>query len=341
MGNIGDTIATAIPVVGAGGSGYATDIDSFLTEVKARLEAKLPKSSIAAGSLDLANNALQNASYITLYNMLSAPTTPVGSLQAYNGDLYWVSGAGTVQLTVGGLINSAVNGGITGNYGGANPAQFRFVDADQEFYAYDDFGAGAWANLWARNVDIAAGASSAFRCRLAYGGAGSYTLTLPPAAPATKKILSMDSSGNVTAAGDVNTRINMPFALGTFQSAAGVVTTTAGTAVYNIPINSDVYYPIVYFPCSWQLNAVEMHFAFGGGTTNPGFTLYRSTSLFANTAQATTTTYPVDPTAGKVATVTLNTPAVLDNNNHWMVRITTNGTTNINVKGLSLNVTAI
>lgn len=198
MGDIGTPITETIPAVGSSGTTYATNVNLFLTEVKNRLEAQVPRSSLADGNLDLNGFALQNSDYIGIADQVAAPTTPVNTLQAYNGEIYWISTSGAVQLTSGGSINTSIIGGITGDYGSPNPAEFRFVDADQEYYAYDDFGAGTWANVWARHFDIAAGATSTNRVRLEYGGAGSYTLTLPPAAPAASSGLQMSSSGAVT-----------------------------------------------------------------------------------------------------------------------------------------------
>lgn len=198
MGNIGDPISETIPAVGTSGTTYATNINLFLTEVKNRLEAKLPKSQLASGALDMNGSAVQNTSYVGVSNAGGAPSSPSNTIQAYGGNMYWINTGGAVQITSGTTLNTSLVGGITGDYGGANPAQFRFVDADQEYYAYDDFAGGAWARVWAKNFDIAAGATSSNRVRLTYGGAGSYTLTLPPAAPGSTSGLKMDSGGAVT-----------------------------------------------------------------------------------------------------------------------------------------------
>lgn len=202
MGNIGDPITTGeVPAVGTSGTTYATNLNLFLTEVKARLEADVPRASLADGNLDLNGSALQDASYLGLTTQAGVPTTPNNTLQSYGGEVYWVSAAGVAKLTSSGALNAGSIGGITGDYGGANPAQFRFVDADQEYYAYDDYAGGAWARVWAKNVDIAAGATSAVRARLAYGGAASFTMTLPPTRPAASstKFILMDENGALTA----------------------------------------------------------------------------------------------------------------------------------------------
>lgn len=204
MGNIGDTITQTIPTVGSSGTAYATNVDLFLTEVKARLEAKVPRSSLADGILDMNGNPVANTTYYHISNGAGAPTTPTNSLQAYSGNLYWINTGGAVQITSGAALNVASFGGITGDYGGANPAQFKYVSADQEYYAYANFGTGTWAYLWARGIDIAAAATGSNRVRMVYGGAGSYTLTLPPAAPGANAFLQMATTGAVTASNTID-----------------------------------------------------------------------------------------------------------------------------------------
>lgn len=199
MGSIGDSLPEGdIPAVGTSGTTYASELNLFLTEVKARLEAKVPKASLAAGALDQNGSAVQNTSYVGIQNAAGAPTTPSNSLQAFGGNLYWINTGGAVQITSGTTLNTSLVGGITGDYGGANPAQFRFVDADQEYYAYDDFAGGAWARLWAKNFDLAAGPTSSNRLRMAFGGGASYTLTFPTAVPASDAYVVMGSSGGLS-----------------------------------------------------------------------------------------------------------------------------------------------
>lgn len=204
MGNIGDTVTQTIPAVGTSGTTYATNINLFLTEVKTRLETLIPRTSLAAGDFDLAGHGLLNAEYLDISNQAGAPaapsaTSPTNALIAYGGNLYWQNSAGAVKITSGTTLNTSLVGGITGDYGGANPAQFRFVDVDQEYYAYDDYGTGAWARVWARNFDLAAGATGAVRARLAFGGVASATYTFPTAPPVTSDtIMQMSATGQMS-----------------------------------------------------------------------------------------------------------------------------------------------
>lgn len=232
MGNIGDPISSgSIPAVGTAGTTYASELNLFLTEVKNRLEAEVPRASLAPGPLDLDGEALQNAEYSGLVDIGETPTTPNNSLQCYNGEVYWVNSYGAAKLTDSGGLNASGVGAITGDYGGLNPAQFRFVDADQEFYAYDDYGAGEYAYVWARAFDLAEHSTSTKRIRLAAPNpiVSSFTLTFPDK-PASTKLVTMSSSGTLaTFNGGVQTKListaeydyaSMGGANGLFLSAA-------------------------------------------------------------------------------------------------------------------------
>lgn len=200
MGSIGDSMAaTPLPVVGDSGPTYATKLVNFLSEVRTRLEADVPMSSILIGLLDMANNAIQNLMYLGLYERASQPSTPVGSLHRYQNDLWWVSTGGAFKITNGAQLNATSVNGFTGDYGSPNPAEAKFVDADKTYYFYDDFAGGAWARTRHWTVEIAGGATSANRVRIDWGGSTNYTMTLPAAVPSATSILQMSSAGAVTA----------------------------------------------------------------------------------------------------------------------------------------------
>jgi hypothetical protein len=229
MGNIGDPITQPIPPVGTTGTAYASQIDAFLGEVQTRLQTQVPLSSLASGLFNLANNPLTNAQYVSLYPGTVTPTLPSGSIQNYGGDLYWVTGTGAVKITSGNTINIAGVNGITGDYGGANPAQFRFVDTDQEFYAFDDFSLGQYGRLWAKNFDLSIGNTGVSRVRFdATGVASSYTLTLP-SAPAAQSLIQMGTSGTLTATNTLASNANLTL------SGTGYVK-RGNSIVYYIPV---------------------------------------------------------------------------------------------------------
>src|SRR5690349_20303027 len=199
VGNIGDAFSTSIPPVGTFGPGYANSVNLILTEVMTRLAAKVPLSSLNFSStLDMTGQSIINAAYVTLQNTSSTPgASPVNRLTAYLGNLWYVGPSGALQITNGAALNAAGIGGITGDYGGANPAQFRFVDANQRYDAYDDFPGGAWGCVRALGFDIAAGATSANYLRLANAGGATRTYTFPaaPASSAEPRPLYIDNTG--------------------------------------------------------------------------------------------------------------------------------------------------
>lgn len=193
--SIGDPITQPIPPVGTAGPTYATQLVAFMAEVKARLEAHVPMASLLIGPLNMAGNGITNASTLGLSVASSTPASPVGSLQYYGGNLWFVSSGGAFALTNGPALDVTSVGGFTGDYGSPNPAQARFTDSTATYGFYDDFGTLAWAAVQARYFDIAAGASSTTRARLAFAGTPNVTYTLPDAVPAGTSLVTMTSAG--------------------------------------------------------------------------------------------------------------------------------------------------
>lgn len=201
MGNIGDSISDTAPAVGTAGPGYATTINSILTEVLARLVAKIPLSSLLTNSdLDLNGQALLDASYITLVNEGVSPVaSPSNRLTAYGGDVWWVSPSGAVQITDGAALNAAGIGGITGDYSGAGPMEFRYDTANTRYDAFANQSTNTWAYVRARGFDIAGSATSNFRLRQTWGGTANMAVVWPSTLPAsTTQIVQVDTSGNLS-----------------------------------------------------------------------------------------------------------------------------------------------
>lgn len=199
MGNIGDSISDSAPAVGTSGPGYATTINSLLTEIKARLIARIPLSSLLTNSdLEMNGQALLDVGHITLTDAASTPgASPVNRIEAYDGDVWWVSPSGAVQITSGAGLNAAAIGGITGDYDG-DPMEFRYDIANTRYDAFADQSTNTWAYVRARGFDIAGGATSNFRARLAFGGVANATYTLPAAVPGSISLLQMDATGAIT-----------------------------------------------------------------------------------------------------------------------------------------------
>lgn len=210
MGNIGDSISDTAPAVGTAGPGYATTINSLLTEIKARLIAKIPLSSLLTNAdLDLNGQALLNAGYITLVDEAVSPVaSPINRIAAYAGDFWWVSAAGALKLTNGATLNAAGIGGITGDYDGS-PEEFRYDAANTRYDAFSNQATNTWAYVRARAFDVAGSAASAFRARLAYGGGANVTYTLPAAAPAAAQVVTMDATGALLTNGVLGSNVSI------------------------------------------------------------------------------------------------------------------------------------
>lgn len=228
---IGDSISQPIPAVGTSGTGYASQLVAFLTEVKARLEAKVALTSLLAGLFDLSNNPIANAKYLGLYEQLAAPTTPVGSLARYGGNLYWVSPSGAVRITNGATLDAVSLRGITGSY--AAPAEFYYDLGSITYQAFSDTGTtpDTWAHMAARDFDVYGTATSTTRVRIAWGGGASYTLTLPAAVPGTQQLIQMTAAGALLATNTIAENITLASGKNLTLQGAGTVKHSTHTLI--------------------------------------------------------------------------------------------------------------
>lgn len=342
---IGDTITEPIPAVGTAGTTYASQLVAFLTEVKARLEAHVPMSSLLISLLDMANNAVTNLSYAGLYQRSTVPTTPVGSLQRYESNLYWISASGAVRLTDGAALDATSIGGFTGDYGGANPAQARFVDADKEFYFYDDYAGLAWAYTAQRAVDIYGGLTSTNRVRISWAGSANpnYTLTLPATVPAATAAVQMDTSGNLTAATTAslnltstarvitgNRSFNLTIPHGEAIFTGGTIGRGSGVPGSVVDASTTVWYPIQVagpgYAGAGDVKLVSLLVtSLSSGTNNTVYSLVTDNGAGAFTADIGGS--PVTSTSNGV-TLTPTTPvSIHTTGNVWLKVVTAAGST--------------
>ncbi len=309
---IGDPIVPPIPAVGTSGTSYASQLVDFLEEVKERLENAVPLTSILVSLLDMANNAIANLSYLSLYEQEVEPDSPVGSLQNFEGNLWWVSDSGAAQLTSGNALNAASIGGIDGDYGGGNPASFRFTDADETFYAYDDFGGDDWAWLGARGIYIYGAEDSTTRVKLTAAVAtGNYTVTFATALPAAKRLVQIDENGQLSYSNTIlaatgitlsgaqslgkifhdTYNIAVPITLGACHVAAGTVDEVAGIPGISMLTSATVYIPLVGIPATKMIKGFTVTSS-DVAASAAVFTLTRDlgSGLFSDTAVTVTTT---------------------------------------------------
>lgn len=214
---IGSPLSNSVASVGSSGTGYATTTNALLNEMKTAIEGTVPFSALSGSTLDLNNIPITDASYVAFYDQGSAPSAAIAGRFAYaNGEMWVVNSTGAIQVTSGSGLNAAAIGGIAGDYGGANPASVRFVDAATRYDFYDDYSGLVWGYLRARGLDVANGATSTNFCQIRYGGAGIYTLTLPPDLPASNRsVLTVDSTGALLKNDGTNTITNDVYLAGT------------------------------------------------------------------------------------------------------------------------------
>lgn len=337
MGNIGDTFPYSVPVVGSAGPAYATSVDNILTEAITRLSAKIPLSSLQFNAnLDLSGQAILNAAYLTLVNAATTPgASPVNRLTTYLGDLWYVGPSGPIQLTTGGALNAASIGGITGNYGGANPAQLTYVSAQTRYDAYANFGTGTWAYIRALGFDIAAGAASTVFARLLFGGGSNLTFTLPPTLPSAglNGVLTVSDTGAITQGVTItqspslsgaaqykhtnNRQIShVPF-LSELSINSGSPGVVAGTPGVTMAATTDVYFKTAELLVGQQLQSVVLNTNSAATAT---YTLYKTNGSGAMTTVAGATT----TTAASLVTVTPSVPTPVAAGDQYYVRINGN-----------------
>jgi hypothetical protein len=196
MGSIGDTFPYLVPPVGS--TDWATLINC-VDELADRVSSPVPFSALAGNDLDLGGRSITGIKDLQFDEQSGAiPNTP-GLMEFWGDEWYLVTSAGAIKVTDNGALNVTSVGGIAGDYGGVNPASARFVDLTQRYDFYDDYSTLTWGYVRARGFDIAAGATSTFRARLFYGGAGNLDFTLPPTIPVSNRaVLQVDSTGNIT-----------------------------------------------------------------------------------------------------------------------------------------------
>jgi hypothetical protein len=242
MGDIGDPIDTTIPDVGAFGTEYAQDINDILEEVVARLTAPVPVSSIEnddQGTLDMNNGAFTNAQYVSFYEQGTQPDgAPAGRIVYFAGNVWFVTASGAIQVTDGTGLNTTVNGGIGGDYGGINPALVSFVDASETYEFYDNASAGEWAIIKARQLDLVDEASGrTLHVKPSASIAATWTLTLPVNDPASGvSIATVDATGQLKYAEDAT--VTQGFTISDDITLSGTTKINHGTRTL-------VYSPVV------------------------------------------------------------------------------------------------
>lgn len=351
--SIGDAFPYSVPSVGS--ASWGGPLNNILTELINRTSTPVPLTSLSGGNFDLNNTYIDDIKYVKFQDQTptSPAASPIGRIEYYNNNFYMVTASGAIQVTSGAGLNFTAVGGIGGDYGGANPASVRFVDASTRYDFYDDYAGAIWAYIRGRGVDIAAGATSAQYARIAYGGAGTLTFTLPPTIPGSAdSMLQIDSTGAIThntASNPVTNHIYLdtavyvkhsdriahfsPIAL---RKTTGVALSSGTWETQNVDLLQGTAFGVVYIPLPgihrhWRLKSLKVFMNKTTGVDNATVELMRSVNG-AFSVLATATITASGETSG---TATAGAPYTPVTNDVFFARITTT-VNNDSVRGLEL-----
>lgn len=294
-------------------------------------------------NLSLVGNHLTNVGGL----ILASGNIPVvaGSVY-YNGTNFYVRDAtGIIQLTAAGAINVAGVGGISGDYGGSNPATASYDEASGEFRFKEE--STLYADVRVDDVILMEpGASPVDSVRLtAQAMTTSYTVTFPAAVPAVQSLVQMSPAGAITTGGatvdhDITLAANRNFTVsgsgkykhGTkelyFPVLASLAKTTAGVIsqptdkpVANVPISCVGYLPLTGVPIDALLRTLTVNTTNNIGT---GTTFSLAYFDYATNAWVNATAETVSGSISKITTLTLVTPIAMSGVGTLWVKVTTN-----------------
>lgn len=194
------------------GPAWATELNQTLTQVDSHnhtsgqgtqiptaglnINADLPINGYNLNSLRSLRLAVQSAT-------LTLPAD-VSSLYVVGGNLYYNNSIGqAIQITAGAALNATSIGGIGGDYATSTASEF-YTSAKQTFTFTQSTNVAA--NIDVGSVIIRPNTTSANGVTVSAptGLAASYGLTLPTALPVSTKIATVDNTGQIATALDVD-----------------------------------------------------------------------------------------------------------------------------------------
>jgi hypothetical protein len=294
-------------------------------EAATRLSSQVPFGAVNFGAdLPLNGQNILNVGYMTLVNTLATPgASPVNRITAFAGDLWYVSPSGAIQLTTGATLNAAALGGITGDYGGASPAQFRYDSVTSKYSAFSNFGTNTLGFVRAAGFDVAA--SSSVFARILFAGGSNQTYTLPSATPASTRPLFMTSAGAINTGNTQSMVYNFSPVGGTYRNTApsNSVHTLGGMLI----TNSDFFYKgLDGLPVGFQIVSLVLGIVSAGIATD--FTVNLIKVDAAGTITTIGTATQASFTSRTNLTMTLGTPETMATNASYFLQATGTAATN-------------
>lgn len=330
MGSIGDAFTPTVPSVGSSGTQYAVDINAALLELITRVSSPVPFSALSGSTLDLNNIPAIDFQYLGLYEQPSSPgVSPVGRLERYQNNLYWVGQSGAVQLTNGASINISSAGGFGGDYISA-AALATYVDAQTRYEFYDNTAGTVWAFLRARGIDVGGTAGSTNFVRIDTGGTANYTFRLPATLPgANRSVLVISNTGQVednSATDTISNTVHLAANVDIVQSGTGkiqhgdrtlycapILTVSTGTWAelfadsYQSTVAGIGRFKVMGLQSNWRIKSVKVwmnKLTVGATTVNLQRYVAGGASLLATANTTTSGVTSVTATAGSPHTMT-------------------------------------
>lgn len=227
-----------LPAVGEANPVAIQQIIDFCTTVRDSLERLVDYDSIhLSGDLEMNTHGIIEIGSLQLESLGASLTggSHARKLYAVGNDLYYTSGAGSaVKITNGGSLNLAATGALTGDYGGADPAQLRYDTTNDRYgfysnYASDYFGEIKTGDILLAKKNVAS--SNTITLKVPAGLATNYTWTLPSTLPGSTSMVSVDSSGNLSHSATVSAATITTLTSTTISATTGNITNVSGTSV--------------------------------------------------------------------------------------------------------------
>lgn len=241
----GSPHTSTLPTVGStAGPTYATQINAAIEELRETLDTSVSPSgmdmnddlSFLSGGTYNGITDLGRANFEDKSAAISAATNP-RSVYVVDGELYFNDGAGNqIQITTGGVLNSASTGAITGSGYGSSGVEVTWDAGTEEYRFRSGSATDNYGDLKGDDFLLSDGSSNFVRVT-AQAMSADYTMTLPAAVPASTSLVTMSSAGTLATSRDPSvdtvTTTGLITAGGGVTASAGQDFTVSGTGRYN------------------------------------------------------------------------------------------------------------
>jgi hypothetical protein len=306
--------------------------------------------------LTFADNAATNLKAVNFFARASYGTNKSLWVNSATDDLYYRRAGTDHRLTVNGVLNLSLVGGITGDYAAASAALYYDDAADR----YRFLSAAPLPNIWsyvgAGGYDLyehASGISNFIGLRSPAALAASYNLTLPGALPGSTVLAQVSSAGAVTFTNTIVNTVTMTGGTHVIVSGAGrfkhgdddilipiipghvragtptigVNGTSTGAGTYMVPIE---------LPVGKQIKSMTLYYNRGGAGTIQA-TYARRTGDGAGANLVTIAGTLINAGTGWTTQATAINHTTLAAWSHWIEVITDNAATLISRLGITFD----